>query len=75
MWGRREGLNGLTIQAELDTKDEGGSLEDERVKAEDMWGASGVYKAFRWRGVFSGRAGAHGEAPKLERFSSGEGCV
>ena len=47
MWGRREGLNGLTIQAEHDAEDKGGSLEDESVKAEDMWGASGVYKAFR----------------------------
>ena len=47
MWGRREGLNGLTIQAEHDAEDKGGSLEDESMKAEDMWGASGVYKAFR----------------------------
>jgi len=45
-------LHGLTIQAELDTEHKDGSLEDESVKAEDMWGASSVYKAYPSREVF-----------------------
>ena len=52
MWGKREALNGPTIQAELYTEDRGRSLEDESVKAEDMCGASSVYKAYLSREVF-----------------------
>ena len=41
-------LNRLTpIQAELNSEDKGGSLEYETIKAENMWGSGGVYKAFR----------------------------
>lgn len=43
-------MNELTIQTELHSKDKGGSLEYETVKAEDMWGSRGGYKAFRSMG-------------------------
>jgi len=52
VWGKREALNGPTIQAEPDTEYKDDSLDDASVKAEDMWGASSVYKVYLSREVF-----------------------